>query len=229
MCLWERRNPWRPGRWRRGSRPGWRSSPCRTQTEGSWWCWPSSEAANWELRIKQVGKPVWHYQFDSRGSPHPTCWSSRCATCQGRWSSCCPPARPRNRRSTWRQVGLCSAASPRWIWTGSPHMYAPPPWGDADKVFQQPVGGPRRLAWMLLLPPVLVRKTILVSVLLLKEAIWLVPLALVESSLVRCTSFSLSFFLSGFFLWSSTSSGSICRNKNKKNLESTQQLKRPSF
>lgn len=39
----------------------------------------------------------------------------------------------------------------------------------------------------------------------------LVPLTLVESSLVRCTSFILSFFLSGFVLWSSTSSGSIWR------------------
>lgn len=36
-----------------------------------------------------------------------------------------------------------------------------------------------------------------------------VPLALVESSLVRCTSFSFSFFLSGFFLLSSSTSGSI--------------------
>lgn len=36
------------------------------------------------------------------------------------------------------------------------------------------------------------------------------PLAFVESSLVSCTSFSLNFFLSGFFLWASTTSGSIC-------------------
>ena len=44
------------------------------------------------------------------------------------------------------------------------------------------------------------------------EALWvLLPLALVESSLVRCTSFSFNFFLSGFFLWSSSTSGSICR------------------
>lgn len=45
------------------------------------------------------------------------------------------------------------------------------------------------------------------------EALSLVPLALVESSLVRCTSFSFNFFLSGFFLWSSTTSGSICREE----------------
>lgn len=43
------------------------------------------------------------------------------------------------------------------------------------------------------------------------QCVSFVPLTLVESSLVRCTSFSLSFFLSGFVFWSSMSSGSIWR------------------